>query len=726
MAYTGGSIVDYLKSVGKPSDYSSRAQLAKQSGITNYAGTAQQNTQLLGMLRAPSVSPVVPPKEAQKTYQGATPPVPGTPASPVPAAPSAPFQRDYKREQEANKKYGQPKTSRELAQFSKFVYTPDEIGRMSEADKRSLGLLETSQTPSLYSPEVLRAQGFSEEQIKVLEAQGLQANQAQQGLLGTQRPTNTALGVLQEALNAKSNATNQPLGTSELFAKAGLSTTGVGGYAILAQSLGERSREMNDKYNSFQLKVKDVAGGMTDVYNLALDKYKNTKQVYDEQKAGIERQMDRLAKIDAETTQHERQLEIIERQNELNMERDAVQAKAKKDETTSPKIREWEELGGESGTGMTMQQYVMKESSTGLNPQKSTIFNSLVDKYNKSPLVAANDRTIVLKKTAEALKKDPENSALQTAFIYSMIQGLDTYQSAVREGEIGLLKETQGVYEKIVNLPDQIRKGTPLDEAAVDRYLGVAKLLTDSIGEAAQKKLRDFQAQADVNGTDVGGAFRDYTETISSEPKYNSPTAAVEAYVKENPWALDLINEGLEKGDFKTYQDVIDSNLFEGLNGDSVRSSAYLAPTIDRSNMIASTDVPDYLSKFAGNCVKFARQFVPNLPYGLWDKEDKKKAIATAGERDMNNIKPGDAILTGEGKWGHIAVVQAIVGGKLLLKEANYISGKITEGRMIDKNDPLIYGFVPKQKKPANIARVSKNENEGTNPAIEPNLTLTA
>jgi len=49
--YTGVSIVDYLKSVGQSSDYGSRSKLAKQYGITNYAGTATQNTQLLKLLR---------------------------------------------------------------------------------------------------------------------------------------------------------------------------------------------------------------------------------------------------------------------------------------------------------------------------------------------------------------------------------------------------------------------------------------------------------------------------------------------------------------------------------------------------------------------------------------------------------------------------------------------------------------------------------------------------
>lgn len=55
-AYTGSSIVDYLKSVGQDSSYSARKQLASQYGISNYSGTAQQNSQLLSKLRSGSTT----------------------------------------------------------------------------------------------------------------------------------------------------------------------------------------------------------------------------------------------------------------------------------------------------------------------------------------------------------------------------------------------------------------------------------------------------------------------------------------------------------------------------------------------------------------------------------------------------------------------------------------------------------------------------------------------
>lgn len=55
-SYAGSSVVDYLGSVGKPSDFASRATLAKDYGISNYTGTASQNTQLLNKLRSQGVS----------------------------------------------------------------------------------------------------------------------------------------------------------------------------------------------------------------------------------------------------------------------------------------------------------------------------------------------------------------------------------------------------------------------------------------------------------------------------------------------------------------------------------------------------------------------------------------------------------------------------------------------------------------------------------------------
>lgn len=71
---TSVSIVDYLNSTGKPSDFTSRKALAESLGITGYTGSATQNTQLLAKVRGGAVA----------TPAG-TPP--GTPTAEVPKTP---------------------------------------------------------------------------------------------------------------------------------------------------------------------------------------------------------------------------------------------------------------------------------------------------------------------------------------------------------------------------------------------------------------------------------------------------------------------------------------------------------------------------------------------------------------------------------------------------------------------------------------------------------------
>lgn len=65
--YTGGSIVDYLESIGKDSSFNARKQYATQYGIKNYKGTSAQNTQLLNAMRGNS-KPSAPKPQPSVSY----------------------------------------------------------------------------------------------------------------------------------------------------------------------------------------------------------------------------------------------------------------------------------------------------------------------------------------------------------------------------------------------------------------------------------------------------------------------------------------------------------------------------------------------------------------------------------------------------------------------------------------------------------------------------------
>jgi len=87
------------------------------------------------------------------------------------------------------------------------------------------------------------------------------------------------------------------------------------------------------------------------------------------------------------------------------------------------------------------------------------------------------------------------------------------------------------------------------------------------------------------------------------------------------------------------------------------------------------------------NCVKWARDRVPQLPFGLWTISDKKKII------NSKKAKAGRVAIMKVGiPWGHVGVVKALRGDKIIIQEANYKFCKITE-RFGSEKDLKILGY---------------------------------
>ena len=85
----GGSIVDYLNSTGEASDFNSRAARAKQMGIQNYTGTAEQNLAMLSAIQGQDRGKRIARQEKQNPHIMAAPqatpsaePQPGIPYFP--------------------------------------------------------------------------------------------------------------------------------------------------------------------------------------------------------------------------------------------------------------------------------------------------------------------------------------------------------------------------------------------------------------------------------------------------------------------------------------------------------------------------------------------------------------------------------------------------------------------------------------------------------------------
>lgn len=167
-----------------------------------------------------------------------------------------------------------PTTSSEVAQNAASLV--EELGPPQNAAEEAL------YNQMLYSPAELSALGIDQSTISSYQNLAGQAGEAQQYMQETVgEPTLSHLSVLENALNIKNNVTNQPIGGSNLYAAAGLPTTGAAAFPLLQQSLAQRSQEMDDKYKMFRDQMSSASQEHVDDYNIALSNYNLAKQDLD-------------------------------------------------------------------------------------------------------------------------------------------------------------------------------------------------------------------------------------------------------------------------------------------------------------------------------------------------------------------------------------------------------------------------------------------------------------
>lgn len=137
----------------------------------------------------------------------------------------------------------------------------------------------------------------------------------------------------------------------------------------------------------------------------------------------------------------------------------------------------------------------------GADPRQIALFNRIAGEYERSPLVRAADRTIVLDDAIKSIEQNPTDPAAQLRLAYSYIQALDTYQSAVREGELGnlgmlgtKLQTWQMQLNKVVS------EGAFLPREVAQNIARDAKQLVQTISAGATRKKEDFAKRAAVSG----------------------------------------------------------------------------------------------------------------------------------------------------------------------------------------------------------------------------------
>ncbi len=163
--------------------------------------------------------------------------------------------------------------------------------------------------------------------------------------------------------------------------------------------------------------------------------------------------------------------------------------------------------------------------------QTSQLFQGIVNAYNKSPLIQASDRTPVLKDAIKNIRANPSNGALQLNLAYSYIQALDTYQSAVREGELSLVNSIDSKVGQIQGWTQQIINGQIVRPDVAKQIASAAEQVLNTISSAAVQKAKSFESQANVAG--VGPQWQQYTAGF--QPSYKAGNANDWEHVPDKP-----------------------------------------------------------------------------------------------------------------------------------------------------------------------------------------------
>lgn len=150
-----------------------------------------------------------------------------------------------------------------------------------------------------------------------------------------------------------------------------------------------------------------------------------------------------------------------------------------------------------------------------LTSTQASMLNNIITRYEKSPLIQAVDRTPILSKSIESIYAKPDDAALQMNLAYAYIQALDTYQSAVREGELSNLNTIDSRIGDIQKEIAKITGGQIVRPETAIKIADAANELVTTIKSAAKNKAQSYRSNAAVFGLE--DAWDAYTGGFTPE-----------------------------------------------------------------------------------------------------------------------------------------------------------------------------------------------------------------
>lgn len=192
-----------------------------------------------------------------------------------------------------------------------------------------------------------------------------------------------------------------------------------------------------------------------------------------------------------------------------------------------------EQLGGLAGMLERETKSSSKQTLGELSTTQASMLNNIITRYEKSPLIQAVDRTPVLTKAIESIYSKPSDAALQMNLSYAYIQALDTYQSAVREGELANLNTIDSRIGDIQKEITKITNGQIVRPETAIKIADAANELVTTIKSAAKNKAQSYKSNANVFG--LGDQWDAYISGFT--PEYNVQTNINSQEQANDPYA---------------------------------------------------------------------------------------------------------------------------------------------------------------------------------------------
>jgi len=166
---------------------------------------------------------------------------------------------------------------------------------------------------------------------------------------------------------------------------------------------------------------------------------------------------------------------------------------------------------------------VASAGSYGLNPKQTQNFLSITTKFQADPFInnAIKGQTAI--QIADQVLSNPKSATNQLKALYSLVKNLDP-DSAVKEGETALASKTQSYLDNFQTSLTRIGKGQVISEKAAKALAIATKELAQSWSDTAKRRESQYKAQSKVAG--IGDVFNEYLQ--ESNLGYNTGSDIIE------------------------------------------------------------------------------------------------------------------------------------------------------------------------------------------------------